>query len=684
MLSEIANFSKNLLSLKHMIKRLKIWEDSAVRGRKWLDHALLLASLIIIWGALVYYIYKLNISGIIITLLLSGASFWKLKDLFAADGRKDDKDGEAPARYRGIIDYILSHKTTISLAAGFIVLLALAFHGLIEARSDRALISPWQVVSRDFLWFYAAAALLLIIILNRTKMATGRKIALVSAFYFLSFSVAAIVYKIGYGFDPFIHQATMELIAAKGAVLPKTPYYLGEYSLVIIISKLTGLAIQSISRYLVPLMAAIFLPAAIFHFLERHAKSKSAALTAVIFLLAIGFSPFIITTPQNLSYLFLLLAVLSVAGNNSFWRTLVLALASAAIHPMSGLPALSLAAYAALQNYDRDFGHKLEKTAEAAIWAFTAFAIPAALFISSGASAKNIGGAKLLAASIRNLFGTVSSAGREDLATNFAYLLADNYHLAIIIAIAGSLIYILRSKQVSEAMKAASRRAVIISSALLAAYLLSGQIIFDEVIDYERAGYANRIPVAIIIFMLPGIAVALEALIRLIKERPLAIRGVWAAFGLCLLSASLYTAYPRFDKYFNSHGYSTSANDIAAVQSIAAEAHSPYIALANQQVSAAALRAFGFDHYYQTAAGELYFYPIPTGSPLYQYYLDMVYKNPGRETMAEAMDLAGVDKGYLVVNKYWYQSGRIINEAKLEADRWWTINDDVYVFKYQR
>ncbi len=118
--------------------------------------------------------------------------------------------------------------------------------------------------------------------------------------------------------------------------------------------------------------------------------------------------------------------------------------------------------------------------------------------------------------------------------------------------------------------------------------------------------------------------------------------------------------------------------------SVDSEARAPYIALANQQVSAAALKAFGFDHYYRTSAGELYFYPIPTGSPLYQYYLEMVYKNPGRASMISAMDLAGVEAGYLIVNKYWYQSGRVINEAKLAADKWWTINNEVYIFKYER
>jgi hypothetical protein len=150
-----------------------------------------------------------------------------------------------------------------------------------------------------------------------------------------------------------------------------------------------------------------------------------------------------------------------------------------------------------------------------------------------------------------------------------------------------------------------------------------------------------------------------------------------------MLTISLYISYPRYDKYFNSRGYSVGINDLNAVKLINQDAKEPYIALADQQVSVAALKEFGFSNYYQTAAGLIYFYPIPTGGPLYQYYLDMVYKNPDQKTMQGALDLSGVKVGYLVVNKYWNESGKIINEAKLDADSFFNVNNEVYIFKYK-
>ncbi len=63
----------------------------------------------------------------------------------------------------------------------------------------------------------------------------------------------------------------------------------------------------------------------------------------------------------------------------------------------------------------------------------------------------------------------------------------------------------------------------------------------------------------------------------------------------------------------------------------------------------------------------------------------MVYKSPNRKTMLNAMDTAGTDEAYLVINKYWNESGKIIAAAKLSADSWSVIgNNEVFIFKYKR
>ena len=152
-----------------------------------------------------------------------------------------------------------------------------------------------------------------------------------------------------------------------------------------------------------------------------------------------------------------------------------------------------------------------------------------------------------------------------------------------------------------------------------------------------------------------------------------------------LISVSLYSSYPRYDHYFNSHGYSVCKSDLKAVSWINDNSQEDFIVLANQQTSVASLYSFGFKKYYQIDKEEIFYYPIPTGGSLYQYYLDMVYEKPNKKTMDAAMNLTGVNIGYFVLNKYWWAFDKILAEAKLEANSWQEIdNGEVYVFKFRK
>ncbi|MFC1613293.1 hypothetical protein ACFL23_03085 [Patescibacteria group bacterium] len=149
------------------------------------------------------------------------------------------------------------------------------------------------------------------------------------------------------------------------------------------------------------------------------------------------------------------------------------------------------------------------------------------------------------------------------------------------------------------------------------------------------------------------------------------------------ITVSLYLTYPRYDNYSTDRGYNISEADFKAVEFIEENSKSDYIVLANQNTSAASLSKYGFKKYFASNEEQLFYYPLPTSSPLYSYYLDMVNKKPSRETMVKAMDLAGVKQGYFAVSKYWWQSDQIINRAKLEADEWHKIDDgEIYIFKY--
>lgn len=182
--------------------------------------------------------------------------------------------------------------------------------------------------------------------------------------------------------------------------------------------------------------------------------------------------------------------------------------------------------------------------------------------------------------------------------------------------------------------------------------------------------------------MLPFVAYLLDNLLD--RLRVLKLRNGWPLYLLlgALLAASLYLSYPRFDRYHNSHSYAVSQADVMAVDWIEQDAAgAEYVVLANQQVSAAALRQLGFKKYYP---GDIFFYPIPTGGPLYREYLNMT-NQPTAATMSAAMDLAGVRLAYFVLDDYWFEADKIAPEAELIAEHVERIaGGQVRVFRFRK
>ena len=146
-------------------------------------------------------------------------------------------------------------------------------------------------------------------------------------------------------------------------------------------------------------------------------------------------------------------------------------------------------------------------------------------------------------------------------------------------------------------------------------------------------------------------------------------------------------AYPRDDAYERGHGLNVSQSDINAVYAIDREADGrPYAVLANQSVSAAAIRQLGFEHYY----GEMFFYPIPTGGELYQFFLEINLK-PDKKIAQDALNLIAERCPdceqpqilFYVVNDYWWQAERLVETGKSTADDWFSLDRGrIHVFKY--
>ena len=215
--------------------------------------------------------------------------------------------------------------------------------------------------------------------------------------------------------------------------------------------------------------------------------------------------------------------------------------------------------------------------------------------------------------------------------------------------------------------------------------LLSTVVHFDFLISYERGSYAARVFETAQFFLLPLLGIVLCHLLEMIKDKPLPLRAGASVLVAMMMTSSLYMTYPRHDNYDISRGFNVGISDYDTVEYIHdqnTDDSIDYVVLANQAVSSAAMDRYGFLQYYH---GDIFYYPIPTGGPLYQLYLDMVNVGPTHRKAVEAMDLAGVDTAYFVVNDYWFLADKIIENAKREANAWIAIdNGATYVFEYLR
>jgi hypothetical protein len=628
---------------------------------------LLSICLISVSGGLVYRFYSLNKSGLIISLILAVISFIIIQYIYLISNKKTRRQKlvKPDSNEFKLINFIFYILYFISLIACFYI--------LYSHQTANAIISPWQVVPKYFFIIYSLATLLLIgnIIINK-KFA----LPLIIFHYFLSFSVALIVYKLGYGYDSFIHQATEDLIDKTGAVEPKPFYYLGQYALIVIIHKLTAISIVWLDKLALPLLAALFLPLTLWRILKSWFDSVKLNLILTLALLALSFPFLIVTTPQNLAYFFLILAILLGLNCKNFYDfaiILILSSTAAITHPIAGIPALLFCAFLAIYHGDNA---KIKKYFYSLLTIITIFILPALFYFLN----RNL----VAAAPSDSLTQNISQLklnipGQENFILNFIYLYGFNLKFIIaLLALSG--IYIAYKHR--EQCKILCLY-LMLAAALFTSYLITAKLPFAFLINYERDDYPQRILLAACLFLLPFFILSIYALLEKIAKKNTFIIISFAVFLSLLISASLYITYPRYDNYFNSHGYAVSGADIKAADFINKDAKDDYIVLANQQVSAAALSRFGFKKYY--GAEQIFYYPIPTSSKLYQYYLDMVYKKPSRETMLAAMDSTGVNQGYFVLNKYWWAFAKILDEAKLSATNWQVINNgEVFIFKYER
>ena len=597
--------------------------------------------LIILISSLFFYLFNFNSLAIILSyLIISGIIFYLIL-----------KFDIKPKFQKNIFRF--DHNIII-----YLILFILALFILFYNQTNQAIRSPWEAVPVLFFIIYFLATIFLL----KTK-----NLILLSLHFFLTFIIAVVVYKIGYGFDPFVHRAAEYKLAELGYILPKPFYYIGQYTLVVFLSKIFFVPINLIDKILVPVLAAITLPVIGYYSLNKFVNNKNLLLIAYCLLLIAVTSLFFYTVPQSLANLFLLILIFLLFNNINKYLTWFLVIIIFLIHPLAGIPALILAG---VKNFKKLF------------YILASILIPLFFIFGSLISDFKIKFSFNNFSNLRGLFENIFSYLPFYSVYHLIYLIKYNWIILFILIIIAGIYYLI---------KTGNKKLLVVSCKLLVVLLINLILLsffeFKAVIDYEQAEFVKRLGQIILLVLAPvfllGVYYILDKINNLKAGRYMVIVLVAG-----ILTIGLYLNYPHVDAFEKNRGFSVSKADIEAVRAINLDgAEKNFVVLANQSTAAASLQEFGFKKYYTISNAKfqipnLFYYPIPTSSPLYNIYLKMVYNGPSLEYIEEARKLTGVARIYFMINDYWLDAKKRVGQAREIADEEFNINDKIWVFRF--
>ena len=508
-----------------------------------------------------------------------------------------------------------------------------------QSRNSGAVIkSPWLELPILFLPLFFIGTLCLILLNKKIVQCAF------AAHFFLFFCLAAFFYGFGYGFDQFVHEAAQKYIIEHGTITPKPTQYIGLYSINIFLRHTTGLSINLLDSALVPLLTIILAPTIL-----RFLGNKGAENLSILGILFLPLSSFVVSTPQGLANLLLLIFIfLGLNGYKKFAAPLSILL----IHPLAGVIAFI---YLALIKFKRS----------KKLIAMGIVALPLAFAFLS----YRLGGHQLfildVSGALRDYWSFLTFGGLKqnyNIWLDAIYLV--QYLLLPAIIITAICIARIYKKEISQ------YPLCLFGITTASSFITRIFVDFSYLINYEQKNYPERIFYISFLFLAPYLLFAVSRIASFVRERGFFVHRVFFA---CLfaffITANLYLTYPRWDNYQNDKGKNVTSFIIEATAKIKQDAgDKSYVVLADQAVSAAALRADGFKKYYKMPLGEVFYYPIPTGGPLYNEFLNLVYNNAGEKAAANAKNLTGAEIAYIALPSYWENYERIKENLKIKMD----------------
>lgn len=553
--------------------------------------------------------------------------------------------------------------------------IAMLVRYIFNARTSELTTSVWELFGSRFY------IVLIISILSLFYIAISQKFKYqwfhVSIFIALIFNLANILYPLGFGFDGFIHRASEQLLLESGTISPKPFYYIGHYVLVNLLHLTTGLTIELVDRTL-PTFVLIIIIGIISQKIKSLGSEKYSWL-AVLSILILPFNLLINPTPLALSLMLTIgaiwLAVGVISANQPIYPLLIITLFSLCVHPLSGIAALIITAFAFNHQIILPKYKALAKYFNIVIAIVSSVAIPAAFWLMSMLTSVNQVNLSWQGFNWKDLI-RYPYVNQLNFPLDLVYGIMNILPLIFIALIILATIKSIKAKEYKWLIFIASSATLIINAILLLTFVRLGNII-----DYEQKDFALRL-IAISFFT------AWPAMIYAVKD--FTVRNNYQRIFLVLtfsiiVASNIYISFPRRDDYQNEKFINLTKYDVSAVNEVnARNSDTTYAVLTNQVISSAAVKEFGLDHNITTNDSQnIYFYSIPTGGALYQYYLRLVNGEDVKQVVEEAKSFSQTKKIVVIMTPTWENFDKLDLRFKSVATAVYDIEGKIFVYEFE-
>lgn len=547
---------------------------------------------------------------------------------------------------------------TSLLSLGTIIVFA------IIGRSGEALRSPWQVSTPSwFVLFFIGFIATSILALRKSPLALP-SLALLGL---TSTTVATLVFANGFGFDPFLHRGAIQALISTHYLHPLRILYSGYYGFVATLSTLLAVPLKTIDILLIPIASGL-LPLFLYRSLLRVTDAKRATFAALGLLLA-PYAFFTFSIPFSVTALCTVVTIaFSHAWSNDLRRQLqflVLNILAAFFHPLIAIPTVL---WIITVIVSRRTGRRIPLLLLGAL--LIGISIPAMLAfnnLQTGTIPFSMTLPWHNISAFIDLFRDPYRATTLSVPLWLSFLYSYEFWSLVPVSLLAMMVPLFNRTDRQRGIE----QLPLFVGLFLGTLLVATNLQFHDVIWYEQQEFCFRI--LHVLWLLP-LPLALQSLANIPEKRSklLAFVVVLLAFHA---TVSWYFSYQHYNEKDLTSGPAVSDADYEAVEKIRTIANgSPFVVLADQMLSAAAIEHDGFDQNILFDGQQILRYPIPTGGVLYPFFMRM-NAYPSRDFAEEVARRSTVRLVIFAVHDYWPYSHTIVSTAAHDADETFRINN---------